>query len=471
MSSDRPKSDAVIWQGYHHTWGYNHRVNRMGSYVRYQPGPEGRLEPVAGHSAASGTGADVARFSEFVTGVQAKGVGFQAGYGETLVECMRAETTLFRIKVDELELGPELAGKTDYTVIINGFDLIAEADAGKILSFDLEVTDPTVSAGGRQIRFNILGSLCFDCRSPECELMPFRFVIEDVESEEGAAVPDESARPPSPEQISSRQRGIPRDRLERAVNWLKRQLVAITNMDEVKRTVIGSDETALKRRLFRIFHKRVFLKLTKWRLPTPYTLRVHYLIIGGDGDSLHVTESDFFESSYAWDLDKEIHRAELGTQRIEVEGRPLGDYGVNTLAFKHISLEVVLDEDAGASNPVQWGKGMHFLEWSLAVRDIQASNGVVGASLDLFYKCWSEAMNEYITIFTWGSFRDAGSARLGARMTLLQFKDAATTSQLEMPGRIRWPGLGLSSKGHPWARFERRIVFERGKGDGNQNSH
>jgi hypothetical protein len=241
-------------------------------------------------------------------------------------------------------------------------------------------------------------------------------------------------------------------------------------MDDVKRTVIGADETALKRRLFRIFHKRVFLKLTKWRLPTPYTLRVHYLIIGGDGDSLHIAESDFFENSYTWDLEKEIHRAELGTQRIEVKGEAPGNYGVNTLAFKHISLEVALDEEAGAGNPVQWGKGMHFLEWSLAVRDIQATDGVVGATLDLFYKCWSEAMNEYITIFTWGSFRDAGSARLGARMTLLQFKDATATSQLEMPGYIRWPGLGLSSKEHPWARFERPIVFERGKGDGKENS-
>lgn len=97
---------------------------------------------------------------------------------------------------------------------------------------------------------------------------------------------------------------------------------------------------------------------------------------------------------------------------------------------------------------------MHLLEWDAAVRDIEAVAGRVTGRLDLFYKSWSEAMNEVITLTTWGAVRSAGSARLGARLALLQFRDAEE-EQLELPGRIHWPGGGLNARDHPRALHER----------------
>jgi hypothetical protein len=455
MSVNGRGSTIFIWQGYHHRWEYNHRLNRFGSYVSYREDQSNNPEAIAGHTAASGTGADVAHFSEFVTVVEAKGVAVQPGHSETLVECLRAATTPFRMKV-ELDLEPELIDKDNFTVIINGFDLYADAHSAKIVSFDLEITDPTVYAKGAKLRFNILGSLCFDCRSPECQLWPFRLEVEDLKR--GGTRP-EKVEPAPPTQ--RRRRGIPRRHVEKAANWVKRQLVKITNLDEVKHSVIGEDQDSPRRRLFRIANKRFYLRLFKLRLPTPYVLRVHYLIIAGNADSLQVTESDLFENSYAWDLENEIHQEEVGVQSIEVEGNKPQDYQANILAFKHISLELALDEKLGTRNPVQWGKGIHFLEWSVAVRDAQVTNDKMTAKLDMFYKCWSEAMNELITITTWGAFRAAGRARLAARLSLLQFKQATASQPLEMAGQIHWPGRGLSAKQHPRAYFERPITLNR----------
>jgi len=452
---------VTLWQGFHHAWEYNHRLNRLGSYVRAQQ-TNGESEPIIGHTAASGTGGDTAHFSEYVTSVRAKGVGFQAGQGETVVECMRAVTTNLRIKVDELELAPELVGKDNYTVIINGFDLYAQRHSDKLLSFDLEITDPTVYADGTRIRFNILGSMCFDCRTAECQLWPFGLEIEDIGRRRKRSKAHEPVEAPScldePE-ASRPKRGIKRHpAIDKAVNWFKRQIVRFTDLESVKRWVLENDENPLRRRLFRILGKHFFLRLLKWRIATPYGLRVHYVIIGGDADALHVTESDFYENSYTWDAEREIHHEELGVRPLEVQGDAPQDYDVNTLAFKQLSLRTELDRKFGSDNPIQWGKGMHLLEWNAAVRQVQTTDSCVTAQLNLFYKCWSKAMNEVITLTTWGALRSAGSATLGARLVLLQFKEAEATEQLALPGRIHWPGGGLNAKNHPRAHCERSLA-------------
>lgn len=454
----RANSHTTIWQGYHHAWEYNHRLNRFGSYVRARR-TDGGEEIVVGHAAASGTGGDTAHFSEYATSVQAEGVGFQAGQGETVIECMRAVTTQFRIKIEDLELAPDLLHKDNYTVVINGFDLYAQRHSDKLLSFDLEITEPTVYAAGAKMRFNILGSMCFDCRTAECQLWPFGIEIEDVgRRRKKGKMPEPLVKPSCPDAPGSRpQRGIKRNpAIDKAVNWLKRQIVRFTDLENVKRWVLENDENPLRRRLFRILGKQFFLRLLKWRIATPYVLRVHYIIIGGDEDALHITESELCENSYAWDTEKEIHHAELGQCPIEIEGVDPQEYAVNTLAFKQLSLKTELDRDFGSDNPIQWGKGMHLLEWNAAVRDVEAKDGHVSARLDLFYKSWSEAMNEVITLTTWGALRSAGSARLGARLALLQFKEAIA-EPLVLPGRIHWPGGGLNAKDHPRARCERAL--------------
>ncbi len=446
---------AAIWQGFHHAWGYNHRLNRFGSYVRSRS-IDGRRETIVGHTAASGTGGDVAHVSEYLTRVEASDVAFHEGVGETTVECARAVTTPFRIRVDELTLPPDVVGKQITTVLINGFDLYARRHADKLIAFDLEVTDPTLYAGGTKLRFDILGELCFDCRTAECQLWPLSLTMERVRQRgrrPGAA------ECPSP--TTHGQRGIRnRPAFEQGINWLKRQVARLTDLENVKRGIVGRDEDRLHRRLFRLFGREFFLQLLKWRIITPYVLRVHYLIVAGDDDALRVTESDLIENTYTWDAETEIHREDAGSRPVSVAGGHPERYALNTFGFRRLSLTTELDQDFSTSNPIQWGKGMHLLAWDVAVRDIEAAGDRVTATMDLFYKSWSEAMNEVITFTTWGAVRSAGSATLGARLALLQFRQAAPGGQQVLPGRIRWPGRGLNAERDARACAERLLDGE-----------
>ncbi len=450
------QAEATIWQGYHHAWEYNHRLNRLGSYVRMAPDPNGgRPRAIVGHTAASGTGGDAAHFAEYVTRVQANGVAFQAGEGETEIDCMRGVTTPFRIRVEDLPLAPEMRGHENYTVILNGFDLTASRHSDKLIAFDLEVTDPTIYADGAKARFNILGSMKFDCRTAECQLWPFGIEIEDVGRRR-----KKKLEPPPPDPGAARpKRGIRRSAaIDKAVAWLKQQIATFTDLPNVKRWVLDNGQNRLRRRLFRIFGKQIYLRLLKWRIATPYILRAHYVIIAGDDETLRVTESDLFQNTYTWDTEREIHREKVGVRPITIRGADPTDYECHTLAFKRITLEAELDEAFGHDNPIQWGQGMHMLAWDMALRDIQTADGGVTARLDLFYKCWSEAMNEVITFTTWGALRSAGSATLGARVALLQFKSGRACAQLRLPGDLYWPGGGRSARGHPRACVERPII-------------
>ncbi len=452
-------STAVLWQGFHHTWKYNHRLNRLGSYVRHPHNSDGGPSHIVGHTAASGTGGDVAHFTEFVTPVQAQDVGIQAGCGETTVECIRAETNPFRIKIEDLELDSDLQGKDNLVAVINGFDLIAEQQADKLIALDLEITDPIVYAGGTRVRFNILGNLRFDCRTGECQLWPFRLETEKV----GRRWREEKARSPRPRKNQRPSRGIPRYQfLEKSVSWLKRQIATFTDLENVKEAVVDDDQDTLRRRLFRLANRQFYLSLLKWRIATPYILRVHYLILAGDEGAMCVTESDYLENTYAWDAVHEIRAEEQGLLPVEIVGKSPDSFGLNTLAFTHLSLETQIDHAFTAENPIQWGQGMHLLAWNLAVRDIQPEGRRVRATIDLFYKCWSEAMNEVITFTTWGALRSAGQATLGAQLLLLQFKHGAQATQLALPGTINWPGGGLNAKDHPRAQFERPVPDREG---------
>jgi hypothetical protein len=449
---------AAIWQGFHHQWGYNHRINRLGSYVAQRKGEDGTLSNVVGHTAASGTGGDTAHFQEFVTEIHsAEGVTFQPGRADILVECQRGDLTPFVIKVEDVELAQELQGCDIYTAVLNGFDIYALEHSEKIITFDIDVTAPEIYAGGTKVRFYIVGHLRFDCRSPECQLLPIRFESESTEEktdEEEEKLPD-SGYPILPPEKSKR--GLDRRKFDKAVTWLKRQLVTIMGVEEVKQSLSDRDEDTTRRRLFRFFGRRFFLRFLKWELTAPYALHVHYLLIGGRQENLAVHNSESAEHTYSWDLEQEIHHGQVGVLPLKVRVDDTSAYQVNTLAFRQMSMEITMNEELGTEDPIQWGKGMHLLEWHMAIREIETVQDGVQASLDLFYKCWSEAMNEVITFTTWGAVLGAGSVKFGARLVLLQLKKAGGWKQYVMPGRIHWPGGGRSATSDPRARFERAV--------------
>ncbi len=456
--SESGLSRAGIWQGFRHAWEYNHRLNRFGSYVLNLKGPDGAARTVAGHTSASGTGNDTAHFSEFVTQVDATdGLAFQSGHVETIAECQRGDLTPFVARVEDLDLAPNLQGRDVYTVVINGFDIYADEHSEKIMTFDVEVTNPTVDADGTKLRFHVLGNLRFDCRSPECQLLPLRLETERLNriDTDGDGIPD---APPPLVSTARPKRGIDRHRVDRIARWLKRQLQQLTDVEEVKRSIIGEDGDTLRRRLFRLFGREFYFRFLKWRLSAPYVLRVHYLIIAADRDALTVTDGPFVENRYEWDLEHEIHREDVGKMETTLSGDNPARYDANVLAFKRLFLDVHIDEEMGSDDPIQWGQGMHLLEWDLAIHRTEIRDSVVIADLDLFYKNWSDAMNQVITFTTWGAVRAAGRARIGARLALLQMRGTGPAREAQIPATLYWPGRGLSSRNDPRAIREQNIA-------------
>jgi hypothetical protein len=228
-------------------------------------------------------------------------------------------------------------------------------------------------------------------------------------------------------------------------------------VEEIKQSLQARDVDAPRRRLFRILGRRFFLRFLKWELSAPYALKVYALLVGGDRDALAVQSTEFLEHEYSWDLEHEISGKEVGVLPFSVQVPDVASYAVNTMAFQRLSMDVSIDETLGTEDPIQWGKGMHLLEWNMAVRDIEPARKRVWGKLSLFFKCWSEAMNRVITLTTWGAVRTAGSARIGARLALLQVRRADVGVQQELPGRIYWPGGGLSAASDPRAKCERLI--------------
>lgn len=66
-------------------------------------------------------------------------------------------------------------------------------------------------------------------------------------------------------------------------------------------------------------------------------------------------------------------------------------------------------------------------------------------------------MNEVITFTTWGAVRSAGTVTLTARLALLQFRRASLGTQHVLPGRLHWPGGGISARSDPRAVAERAL--------------
>lgn len=156
----------VLWQGYHHRWRYNHRVNRLGSWVRHDA--DGRA--FVGHSGASGTGPDQLVYADFHTRVDADGVRATEAVLDLVVDSVEGSERPFLHAVSVPAPGPACVA------LLQGFDLVAAprpgapADADKLVALDLAVGAVVVEGG--QARFSVGGALNVDCDSPECDGHP-----------------------------------------------------------------------------------------------------------------------------------------------------------------------------------------------------------------------------------------------------------------------------------------------------------
>jgi hypothetical protein len=170
---------ALVWQGFRHEWTYNHRVNRLGDYVRSQSCLQDVCSATIGHTASSGVGPDTATYRSYYATVNAPGVKFLAG--ETNLVVRGEEGVTSTVTKPVVVTVPQSMRGRPATVLLNGFDLIAidaldePADADKVEDFDLGVSNALINPFDLStLNFNVTFSFKGACKSVECEWLDTR---------------------------------------------------------------------------------------------------------------------------------------------------------------------------------------------------------------------------------------------------------------------------------------------------------
>lgn len=161
---------AVVWNGFSHLWGYNHRINSLGDYVRPAACDEdGVCAAEVVHVAASGSGSDEATWGSRYTAVDAPGVTFLGGTARIAIEIEDAEGQLVAFTTDVVVPAAALGDADDIDVhaLLNGFDLFATEDADKLQHLALRVGTPARAGDDLVVPVDV--SLLLDCDSVECD--------------------------------------------------------------------------------------------------------------------------------------------------------------------------------------------------------------------------------------------------------------------------------------------------------------
>lgn len=152
----------LIWRGFSHSWTYNHRINRLGSYVTTKGGA-----PLSVHTAASGLGADSCYYTSFYSQVQSPLCNFHEGVLN--IKLYGKEKQLITKTVEVAIPAPAAMKNQDqYICLLNGFDLRAIGNADKLQFLRFSVEDAYYAPAVNELRFKVKVSIVVNCQSFEC---------------------------------------------------------------------------------------------------------------------------------------------------------------------------------------------------------------------------------------------------------------------------------------------------------------
>lgn len=187
----RPGSERgagfVLWQGFDLGWGYNHRINRLGSMVEPRPRADADGEPLCAFgpggdpvrcradltlAAASGTGHDTALIRSYHALVRATGVSVGGATlelhlaGHEARNAIDPEPVCAR-RTAEVAM-PGVDARDSLLGLLGGFDLLSLGDADQFRRFSVQVGEPTVAGPGR-VQVPVEACLAVDCGTLECD--------------------------------------------------------------------------------------------------------------------------------------------------------------------------------------------------------------------------------------------------------------------------------------------------------------
>jgi len=146
------QAQIPVWQGFQLDWTYNHRLNRLGSYI---------YNDSVYTTAATGIGRDSASFNTHYILITEENKQYREFKIEKTIEAK--ENRLIQIQIDTI-----LPIDFHHSIFfINGFDLIALNDADKLQLMETEVKMVKGNNDTTHLRINY--SFIFNCQSLECD--------------------------------------------------------------------------------------------------------------------------------------------------------------------------------------------------------------------------------------------------------------------------------------------------------------
>lgn len=404
MSTDT----GVIWRGFHHAWRYNHRLNRLGSYLQRTDETDPGWKVV--HTAASGTGPDTAQFCDLYTEVAAPDVTFEPTQQKVRLQGDEAttvvETTPVSVPIDD-----DLAGFDEYAVVLNGFDIVSEADADKLMSMTVSVSQPSAPSGG-SLSFEASVSFEADCGTPECsgdgiDYTCYLFFLVIAGDQSGFRLGPTTSGSASygwtldrePDRKGS---GVSRDSVPSGELW---------NASGVTRTV----------------------GVTGFSVD---------LVKTGEPDT---TEAAVAIADLLQDQQLEAHRHAMHLLELDLS---VESFASDASGFEAVYLTFFKN----------WEEGMKqllpddFLQSSDQFIPSQTQNALQGSG--------GLTIHDFIDASIW-THRNAGEATLDIEGRVLQFADPDTFDPNAVPGNIDWPGEGKDAKKFSDALYDTRTDTRR----------
>lgn len=143
-----------VWQGFDASWTYNHRLNRLGSYI---------YNDSVFNTAATGLGKDSGCFKTNYLLLDSEDLKYHELHFYKRIEASEGE--LVHLNIDTvLPVSYHLS-----IFYLNGFDFIANNDADKIQLIDIAVK--MVKGNNDTTHLKIQASFIFNCQSIECDWM------------------------------------------------------------------------------------------------------------------------------------------------------------------------------------------------------------------------------------------------------------------------------------------------------------
>jgi len=163
-----PLSTVAVWQGFKHSWTYNHRLPRLSDLVQTEPDSDGTSVVHTFHAAATGLGSDVGVYQSYYTFTRIKSVHIYSGRKQFHFVGKKGENVQDSRTI-RIPLENGITRNSHAVAFLNGFDLYTDLNAFKIQHLDLKISDCSIDSTQNEIVFDLTASITLDCRSLECK--------------------------------------------------------------------------------------------------------------------------------------------------------------------------------------------------------------------------------------------------------------------------------------------------------------